>query len=219
MTSSKMPHSIERFQTKIQAEGHVVAIARGSNEWYLEPERDGYAGLRWVVRPIKNGVYIGAQINKGLDRSALGYSPSITLVMQKAWTWTSAIDGLLPRIQQWSGAEVNLQFSNGMEPGFMPDTSTYRHQFSWQIRDGQLQLRQPVYDASITGEIASDSSLEAALDHLAALPEYRWLWARLEWGQSVAETAVDSAIAEIVTRFGAWYAGTPTLTQGGSHHG
>ena len=217
--SSRTPNGVDQFQAQLQADGRVVEIVRGSNEWYLQPDRDGQAGLRFVVRPVKNGVYLGAQINKGLDRSALGYSPSTKLVMQKHWAWATSIDELLPRIQEWSGVEVYLQFTNGMEPGFVPDTSAYRHHFSWQILDGRLHLLRPVYDASLAGEIAAAPSLRAAIDHLCALPEYRWLWARLEWGQSVREPAVESTIREMMTRFGVWYADARTLTRGGTHHG
>ena len=219
VASSKTPASVDQFQARLQEDGRIAEVARGGKEWYLQPDRNGQARLRFVVRPAENDVYLGAQINKGLDRSALGYSPSTALVMQKHWIWATSIKELLPRIQEWSGTEVSIQFTNGMEPGFVPDTGTYRHHFNWKIIEGRLQLQQPVYDASLAGEIAADQTLGLAMEHLDALPEYRWLWARLEWGQRVREPAVESTIRELITRFGAWYNGTPTLTQGESDHG
>ncbi len=220
MGNPKTPGAVDQFKALLEAGGHKAEVLHRGEDWFLQANREGLSGLRWVVQPRKGAVYLGAQINKGLDRSALGYSPSIKLVMQKHWTWMMAISELVASIQEWSGAEVNLQLANGMEPGFVPETSGYRHNFTWTLHEGRLHLVRPVYDASAAGEIAKDETLGAVIEHLTSLPEYRWLWARLQWGQSVAAQSaiVDATIRDMITRFGVWYSNAPQLTNsaGGS---
>lgn len=214
MANMKEPNAVQLFLAKIEAEGHSATVVRSGDSWILQAHRDGFSGLRWIVRPSKSGVYLGAQINKGLDRSALGYSPSVRLVMQKPWAWMMEVPKLVSSIQDWEDAEVTLGLANGMEPGFVPDSSAYRHIFAWKLNQGRLQLLRPIYDASAAGEIAEDETLEAVIAHVKSLPEYRWLWARLGWGQIVAtDTAVvETTIRDMITRFGAWYTGTPKMT-------
>ncbi len=196
---------VEQFLQALQDAGYVDEVVHVADSWCLQSQRDGQKGLRWVVRTLKSGVYLGAQINKGLDRSALGYSPATKLVMNDTWLWMTTMPELIDRIEDWPDAEVHLKLANGMEPGFVPDTSDYRHEFTWKVQQGRLALVRPVYDASAAGAIAEESTLASVIEHLGSLPEYRWLWARLEWGHQVGTEAssIEAAIHDVITRFGA----------------
>ena len=200
--------ALDELQNQLLKRGWQAIVTPVAGSWLVRGQSHPYSALKWVIReqPQDQGVFVGAELNKGLDRAARGYNAGPQLVMQRPWVWSAAgEDAIAAELSGFGPLVVNLWVTSGLVPGFTPDETPFHHQFGWRLEQGQLQLLAPVFDVSSIGSLSQYTTLGSVLQQLTRLAEYRWLWVRLQWGRVVPVGAVRETVQEFLDYFGDWY--------------
>ena len=140
------------------------------------------------VTETQAGTTLRVRLDKGLGQQSRTYNVPTQFVMYEPWMYTSVTEDAI-RIQNIMDTarqiplHVWLQVTNGLVPGFHPITSPFHHNFHWILNEqGQMSLKEPVFDVSEVGRIQEVTNLQELLMRLPQLREWQWYWTVLSWG-------------------------------------
>ncbi len=159
-------------------------------QWFLSPHPLqrclDCAKIHIIVAKTEDSLRI--RLDKGLGRQSRSYNVPTRYIMYDPWAYTSVTkdESRIQKIVDLAGQiplHVWLHVTNGLVPGFNPFSGPFRHRFHWVLNgQGQMSLKEPVFDVSEVGRMQEATTLSELLVRLPRLREWAWYWATFSWG-------------------------------------